>query len=89
MLQDILPNILGSLQVWQQHANDPNPSDIAMPPPLEAPHLLAIDETELGRARHRQFLVALQSATNYNNAQLEELARVITGLCANWSITKV
>jgi hypothetical protein len=53
MLQDILPNILGSLQAWQQHANDPNPPDIAMPPPLEAHHMPAIDGTELGRARHR------------------------------------
>jgi hypothetical protein len=70
-------------------ANDPNLPDIAMPPPLEAPHMPAIGETELGHARHRQFMVALQSTTNYNNAQLEELASVITGLCANWGIMQV
>ena len=77
------------LLAWQQHANDPNPPDVAMPPPLEAPRIPAIDETELGHARHRQFLVALQSATNYNDAQLEELARVITGLCADRGIMQV
>ncbi len=51
-----------------------------VPPPLEEPAVPTMDETELGRAKQHQFEIALRTATSYNSEQLEELARVITGL---------
>lgn len=67
--------------LWQIHKNDPNPPDLLIPPVLEEPPVPSIEETELGRAKQHQFEVALRTAANYNNEQLEQLAQVITGLC--------
>jgi hypothetical protein len=62
---------------------------LVAPPPLEEPPVPAMDETELGRAKQQQFEVALRTATNYNNDQLEQLAAVITGLRQERGTTSV
>jgi hypothetical protein len=65
--------------VWSSNSNDPNPPDLIVPPALEEPSAPTLDETDLGYARQNQFNIALQTATTYDNEQLEQLAIVITG----------
>ena len=73
--------------LWISHSNDPNPPDLIIPPALEEPSVPTLDETELGRAKQNQFEVALRTATTYDNEQLEQLARVITGLRQERGVT--
>ena len=73
--------------LWISHSNDPNPPDLIIPPALEEPSVLKLDETELGCAKQNQFEVALRTATTYDNEQLEQLARVITGLRQERGVT--
>jgi hypothetical protein len=54
---------------------------LIIPPTLEESSVPTLDETELGPAKQNQFKDALRTATTYYNEQLEQLARVITGLC--------
>jgi hypothetical protein len=60
---------------------------LIIPPALEEPSVLTLGETELGHAKQNQFEVALWTATTYNNEELEQLARVITGLCQEHGVT--
>jgi hypothetical protein len=73
-------NIRELEEIWRLCSNEPNPPDVIVPPPLEEPAVPMMDETELGRAKQHQFEIALRTATSFNSEQLEELARVITGL---------
>jgi hypothetical protein len=82
-------NVRELTELWRLTSNEPNPPDLVAPPPLEEPPVPAMDETELGRAKQQQFEVALRTATNYNNDQLEQLAAVITGLRQERGTTSV
>lgn len=73
-------NIRKLEELWRRISNEPNPPDLIVPPMLEEPAVVTMDETELGHAKQHQFEVALWTATRYNNEQLEQVARVITGL---------
>jgi hypothetical protein len=59
---------------------------LIIPPALEEPSVPALDEMELGRAKQNQFEIALRTATTYDN-ELEQLARVIAGLCQEHRVT--
>ncbi len=76
--------------LWRLNLNVPNPPDVILPPPtLEEPTVPAIEETELRRVKQHQFKVALQTAKDYNNKQLEEFGRVIMGLREQQTVESV
>jgi len=55
-----------------QHQGDPNPSNITLPQEIQEPTVPAIDETELGRIRQRNFLSSLNNMAGYTPAQLQQ-----------------
>lgn len=67
-------------QLLCQHANT-TPDDILLPPAPEQPSIPTIDQTEVGRARLRQFQSMLQGSSNYDNNQLQQLANELLRLC--------
>jgi hypothetical protein len=58
--------------LWLQHQGDPNPSNITLPQEIQEPTVPAIDETELGRIRQRNFLSSLNNMAGYTPAQLQQ-----------------
>jgi hypothetical protein len=67
--------------VWLEHQNEQNPEDMLDLPELEEPQVPPIDETELGRARRRQFNSIMSNTNQFDNEQLSEMARLIFSLC--------
>jgi hypothetical protein len=66
--------------LWLKHGSDDIP-DIVLPPPPQEPPVPTIDDTELGRARLKQFQNMLVSAQNYDNAQLHQLTVTFLAIC--------
>jgi hypothetical protein len=62
-------------------AANTTPDDILLPPAPEQPSIPTIDQTEVGRARLRQFQSMLQGSSNYDNNQLQQLANELLRLC--------
>ena len=66
-----------------------NPPDILLPPVPDNPTIPHIDNTELGRAKQRQFEKMLESSNDCDDRQLQQLANVIMGLCSERGLNPV
>ena len=66
--------------LWDIHKNDEVPNVILPKIPAE-PQVSAINNTELGHARQRQFEEMLNASQKYNDQQLQQLTKLVFGLC--------
>jgi len=67
--------------LWDIHKND-NVPDVTLPKIPAEPQVPAINITELGHVRWRQFEEMLDASQNYNDKQLQQLTTVVFGLCS-------
>jgi hypothetical protein len=72
---------VAELQLLLSEYENTTPADILLPPAPEEVSIPHIDETEVGRAKRRQFQMMLQSSSGYDNEELQQLANELLRLC--------
>jgi hypothetical protein len=71
---------VAELHLLLSEYDNTNPADILLPPAPEEILIPTIDETEVGRAKHQQFQMLLQTLSGYDNQELQQLANELLRL---------
>jgi hypothetical protein len=72
---------VAELQLLLSEYENTIPADILLQPAPEEVSIPHIKETEVGRAKRRQFQMMLQSSSGYDNEELQQLANELLRLC--------
>jgi hypothetical protein len=72
---------VAELQLLLAEYDNTNPADILLPPAPEEVSIPTIDETEVGRAKCRQFEMMLQTSSGYYIQEFQQLASELLRLC--------